>query len=253
MIEKIHGIIIRTQDYGETNKIVTVYSKELGLISAVARGANKPKSRMAALTQPFIYGQFLLQIGKGLGTILQGEIINSMRQIREDIVKTAYAAYIGELVTKFVQEKEVNQRLFDELYISLERILKDDQIEPIAMMFELKLYRIGGIAPVINHCVNGHTSRPIVGFSISEGGVICDECRYKVYDMIPLSNNTYKLLRIMSGRSIKNIRNISIKNDTIKTFRQLLDGYYERYGGATLKSKKFLNQMHLLNDFKDDE
>ncbi|MGM8214141.1 DNA repair protein RecO [Bacillaceae bacterium W0354] len=248
MFEKVNGIIVRTRDYGETNKIVTLYTREYGLLSAVARGAKKPKSRMAAITQPFIYGLFLIQLGKGLGTIHQGEIEHSMRKIREDIIKTAYAAYICELLTKVVQEKEPNPSLFDELFTSLERMQDEERIDVISMMFELKLYRVGGFAPIINHCVNGHEERPVVGFSITEGGVICDQCKWKTTDVIPINHNTYKVLRIMCERSIKNIRQISIKKETVVFLRKLLDDYYEQYGGAMLKSKRFLEQLHLLSE-----
>ena len=47
MFQKVEGIVIRTTDYGETNKIVTIFSRELGKVSAMARGAKKPKSRLA--------------------------------------------------------------------------------------------------------------------------------------------------------------------------------------------------------------
>ncbi|GEL78309.1 DNA repair protein RecO [Tenuibacillus multivorans] len=247
MIEKVQGIVLRTRDYGETNKIITLYTKEYGLISAVARGAKKTKSRMAAITQPFIYGLFLTQIGKGLGTIHQGDILNSMRGIREDIIKTAYASYMCELVAKMVNEKEPNSALFDELNISLERMLDDEPPEAISIMFELKMYHIGGFAPVVHNCVNGHDDRPITAFSVVDGGVVCDMCQSSSEYTIPLPAHAYKVLRQMSLTSIKRIRNISIKHDTLKLLRHILDQYYERYGGMTIKSKRFLDQMHLLD------
>ena len=85
MFQKVEGIVIRTTDYGETNKIVTIYSREFGKVSAMARGAKKPKSRLAAISQLMTHGHFLIQMGSGLGTLQQGEIISSMKEIREDI------------------------------------------------------------------------------------------------------------------------------------------------------------------------
>ncbi|TFB24835.1 DNA repair protein RecO [Filobacillus milosensis] len=246
MFEKVQGIVVRTRDYGETNKIVTLYTKEYGLLSAVARGAKKSKSRMAAITQPFIYGYFLIQMGKGLGTLHQGEILHSMRGIREDIVKTAYVSYISELLSKVVNEREPNSAIFDEYYMSLERILDEESPLAISMMFELKMYHVGGFAPVVHSCVNGHTDRPIAAFSIADGGVICDQCIIRSEDYILLPANAYKVLRHMNSTSIKRIRNISIKQETLKILREIMDYYYERYGGMYIKSKRFLDQMHLL-------
>ncbi|RPF55601.1 DNA repair protein RecO [Aquisalibacillus elongatus] len=246
MFEKVQGIVVRSRDYGESNKIITLYTKEYGLISAVARGAKKSKSRMAAITQPFIYGSFLVQMNKGLGTLQQGDLLHSMRGIREDIIKTAYVSYITELLTKVVNEREPNSSVFDELYTSLERIENGDDPLAITLMFELKMYYIGGFAPIVNHCVFGHRDRPIAAFSISDGGVICDQCIHRSEDYFKLTPNAYKVLKLMSQTSIKRIRDISIKSDTLKLIREMLEHYYERYGGMPIKSKRFLDQMHLL-------
>lgn len=62
MFQKVEGIVIRTTDYGETNKIVTIYSREFGKISAMARGAKKPKSRLAAISQLMTHGHFLFKL-----------------------------------------------------------------------------------------------------------------------------------------------------------------------------------------------
>ncbi|WP_054752999.1 DNA repair protein RecO [Piscibacillus salipiscarius] len=246
MFEKVEGIVLRTKDYGETNKIVTLYTKEFGLISAVARGAKKSKSRMAAITQPFIYGSFLIQLGKGLGTIHQGEIIHSMRNIREDIMLTAYVSYMCELLSKIVNEREPSKHIFDELYVSLERVSEGDPPQAITLMFELKMYYVGGFAPVLDTCVNGHDDRPIAAFSITEGGVICDQCIYRAEDYFKLTPHIHKIIKLMSQTSIKRIRNLNIKKKTLVFIRELLDQYYDRFGGMPIKSKRFLDQMHLL-------
>lgn len=249
MFEKVEGIVLRTKDYGETNKIVTLFTREYGLISGVARGAKKSKSRMAAVTQPFIYGIFVMRISTGLGTIQQAEVLDSMREIREDIVKTGYATYIAELVSKMMNEREKYELLFLELLASLEKMAEDENPPAIiAMMSELKLYQIGGFAPVLKECVNGHIDEPIVAFSITEGGVLCQQCKYKASDAVSLPSSIHKLLQTMSETSIKRIRNIQLRKETIQWLRKLLDDYYDRYGGMFIKSKRFLDQIHLLEE-----
>ncbi|MDY0408469.1 DNA repair protein RecO [Paracerasibacillus soli] len=116
MLEKVKGFIIKTQDYGETHKIVTLFGQHTGKITAIARGAKKPKSRMAAVTQPFIYGEFLVYVTSNLGTMQQGDIVESFRNIREDLVKTAYTAYVMELTDKLLDQKVPYDYLLMELY-----------------------------------------------------------------------------------------------------------------------------------------
>ncbi len=139
VLEKCEGIIIRTTNYGETNKIVTLYTREWGKIGVMARGAKKPSSRLAAVTQPFTYGYFLVQRSSGLGSLQQGEMISSMRSIREDIFLTAYASYIVDLTDKGTDDRKPNPYLFELVYQSLNLVNEGFDAEIIVNIFEMKM------------------------------------------------------------------------------------------------------------------
>ena len=115
MLKQVEGIVLKTQDYGETHKIITIFTKDYGKVSAIARGANKPKSRLSALSQIFIQGHFLIYLTKGLSTVQQGQIVQSHREIREDIIKTAYASYLVELTEKTLEDKQPDYYIYNEL------------------------------------------------------------------------------------------------------------------------------------------
>ncbi|MEN2465009.1 DNA repair protein RecO [Ornithinibacillus sp. FSL M8-0202] len=246
MLEKIDGIIIKTKDYGETHKIVTIFSKKIGKFSAIARGAKKPKSRMAAVTQPFIYGQFFLYLNKGLSNIQQGEIIDSYRTIREDIIKTAYAAYLMELTDKLLDEHVPNLEIYTQLTETLEWISNHHDVDIPLMMYEMKLYRVGGFAPTVDCCAHCGEKNPPFTFSMIEGGLLCSKCRHFDPESVPLSNSVVKLLYIFSSVGLERVGNVSVKEENKLLLRGLLDNYYDRYGGYYLKTRKFLNQLDKL-------
>ncbi|WP_010097034.1 DNA repair protein RecO [Ornithinibacillus scapharcae] len=243
MLEKIDGVIIKTTDYGETHKIVTIFSHKIGKFSAIARGAKKPKSRMAAVTQPFIYGQFFVYLNKGLSTIQQGEIINSFRTIREDIIKTAYAAYLTELTEKLLDDQVPFGEIYTEFFQTLEWISEHDDIDIPMMMYEMKLYQAGGFAPTVDRCSNCSSKTSPFVFSIVEGGLLCSKCRHLDPDAIHITNSVVKLLFLFSTVGMERLGNVSVKEENRTLLRGLLDHYYERYGGYFLKSKRFLNQL----------
>nr|WP_246484788.1 DNA repair protein RecO [Virgibacillus salarius] len=245
-MEKIKGLVLKTQDYGETHKIVTIYSKKIGKFSAIARGAKKTKSRMAAVTQPFIYAEFFVYIQTGLSTIQQGEIIHSFRSIREDIIKTAYAAYIVELTDKLSDDKDPDTFIFEQLFETMKWIEKNDDVNIPTMMYELKLYGKGGFAPTLDRCSNCGGNTPPFVFSIAEGGILCHHCRSMDREAIQLSELLAKLLRIFATVNLQRVGNISVKKENQQLLRQLLDAYYDYYGGYYIKSKKFLKQIDLL-------
>ncbi|WP_181350637.1 DNA repair protein RecO [Thalassobacillus sp. CUG 92003] len=245
MLEKIEGIVLRTRDYGETHKIVTLLTREKGKIGVMARGAKKPKSRMSSITQPFIHGQFLIQIGSGLGQLSQGEMLTSLRAVREDIVLTAYAAYIAELTDKLVEEKAPDPYLFQQFLQTLIWFSEGKDPETLVLMYEIKLYQKGGFAPHVSACVHCGESQGPFAFSIAEGGFLCTQCRYKDSEAIGLPEELAKLLRLFTLIDISRVGNISIKEENKQRLRQLMDRYYDQYGGFFLKSRKFLDQLDL--------
>ncbi len=249
VFEKIEGVILRTQDYGETHKLVTIFTKEKGRVTAIARGAKKTKSRMAAITQPFILGTFLMQGGSGLGTLQQGEVILSYRKIREDIIKTAYASYIAELTNKLIDEKIADPFIYKQFVLSLQAITEDKDPEIIAMMYELKLYKKAGFAPILQQCAHcGQKNDTYPAFSVQEGGLICQRCIMVDIEAITISSTIVKLLQMFSVVDIERIGNISVKTENKKLMYALMETYYDQYGGYFIKSKKFLKQLDLFAD-----
>ncbi|WP_053219136.1 DNA repair protein RecO [Virgibacillus senegalensis] len=246
MFEKTEGIILRTQDYGETHKIVTILTPSHGKIGVVARGAKKPKSRMAAITQPFIHGQFLIQTGRNLGTLQQGEVLTSFRPIREDIIKTAYATYLAELTDKLVEPNHYDPFLFQQLHQTLTWVAEGKDTEILTIIYELKIYQRAGFAPELQQCVNCGNPKGPYAFSAAEGGYLCPRCRHIDEYAISLSENLSRIFSMFASIAMERIGNISIKPENKQLLKKMMEEYYERYGGYHIKSKKFLNQLDLL-------
>lgn len=247
MLEKVEGVIIRTQNYGETHVIATLFTDKLGKIGVIARGAKKPKSRMAAVSQMFIHGQYLVRIGKGLGVLEQGEVIQSHRRIREDIVLTAYASYIAELTDKLLDEKSQNYFIYQQFMATLKGLTEDKDPLALTMMYEMKLYKVAGFAPMLDYCQRCKQTEDISGFSVQEGGILCKRCLHIDPNYISINQTQLKLLRLFSEVGMERIANISVKEENKKVIKNILEQYYDTYGGLALKSRKFLKQIDLLS------
>ncbi|MFO1443424.1 DNA repair protein RecO [Bacillus sp. Bva_UNVM-123] len=243
MLEKCEGIIIRTTNYGETNKIVTLYTREWGKVGVMARGAKKPNSRLAAVTQLFTYGYFLVQKSTGLGGLQQGEIISSMRSIKEDIFLTAYASYIVDLTDKSTEDRKPNPFLFELIYQTLNLINEGYDAEIIVNIFEMKMLNSLGLYPVLNQCTICKNTEGHFSFSIREGGLICHRCLEKDPYHLKITPATVKLLRLFYFLDLSRLGNISVKPETKAELKKVIATYYDEYSGLNLKTKKFLNQM----------
>lgn len=252
MLQKCEGIVIRTSHYGEANKVVTLYTREWGKVGVMAVGAKKPNSRLAAVTQPFTYGYFLVKKGSGLGNLQQGDIISSMRSIKEDIFLTAFASYIIDLTDKCTDERKPNPFLFELLYQTLNFMNEGYDPEILSNIYEMKMLNSLGLYPVLNQCsVCGNTEGEF-SFSIREGGFICHRCLDKDPYHFKISQATVKLLRLFYYLDISRLGNISVKDETKKELKTIISAYYDEYSGLNLKTKKFLKQMENLKGLGQD-
>jgi len=243
LFQKVEGIVLKSIDYGESNKILTIFSREKGKFGAVARGAKKPTSRLASVSQPFTYAYFLCQIGSSLATIQQGENIDTFKTIKEDLFLTAYASYVVELLDKGVDEKSANPYLFELLYETLRHFSEGYDPKIIKNIFEVKMLGVLGFRPVVTECVSCHDVDGPFVFSVSEGGILCSNCSVRDPHHLKVSPNTIKLLKLFFYIDIKRIGNINVKDITKKELDQCIQSYYDAYSGIYLKTKKFLDSM----------
>ncbi len=248
LFQKCEGIVIRTTDYGENNKIVTLYTREWGKVGVMARGAKKPSSRLASITQPFTYGYYLVQRSNGLGGLQQGEIIKTMRGIREDIFLTAHASYIVELTDKATEDKKPNPYLFELLYQTLHFMNEGLDLDILTFIYEMKMLQVLGLHPVLDRCSACGSTDGQFSFSIREGGFLCHRCLPIDAHHLKISQSTVKLLRIFYYFDLNRLGKIDVKDETKAEIKKIITTYYDEYSGLSLKSKRFLNQMDQLRN-----
>ncbi|MCL6585362.1 MAG: DNA repair protein RecO [Anoxybacillus sp.] len=248
MLEKCEAIVLRTVDYGETNKIVTLWTREWGKVAVMARGAKKPSSRLSSVTQLFTYGYYLVQKSRGVGSLQQAEIIDSLRGIRENIFATAYASYIVELTDKVTEEQRPNPYLFELLLQTLKYMNDGLDLEILTYIYEMKMLRVMGLHPMLDGCAVCKQSEGMFSFSVKEGGFLCHRCEATDPHRLPLSPAAVKLLRLFYYFDLSRLGKISVKEETKKELNRIISAYYDEYSGLSLKTKRFLTQIEQLKN-----
>jgi len=249
MIGKAEGIVLRATDYGESNKILTVFTRNYGKVSMMARGAKKSKSPFTAVSQLFSYGYFLYHSGTGMATLRQGDLLRSFRRIREDLIKTAYAVYLVEFLDKMIGDEEINSYLFDTLLTALTWIDQGKDPEMVTRLFEMKLLQLHGYIPRFGGCVHCENTTPPFFVSILEGGFVCQSCARSHQDreLIVVGPGTVKILRLFQDIHMNQVGNIQVKPETKEQLRKVLFSFIDEYTHVQLKSRRFLEQLDLLN------
>ncbi|ANB61024.1 DNA repair protein RecO [Anoxybacteroides amylolyticum] len=249
MFEKCEAIVLRTVDYGETNKIVTLWTREWGKVAVMARGAKKPSSRLSSVTQLFTYGYYLVQKSRGVGSLQQAEVIDSLRGIRENIFATAYASYIVELTDKVTEEQRPNPYLFEFLLQTLKYMNDGVDLEILTYIYEMKMLRVMGLYPMLDYCAVCKQTEGTFSFSVKEGGFLCHRCEATDPHRLPLSPAAVKLLRLFYYLDLSRLGKISVKEETKKQLNRAISAYYDEYSGLSLKTKRFLTQIEQLKNY----
>lgn len=181
---RTEGVVLKTRNLGEADRIVTFYSPTKGKVRAVARGARRPRSRFVSSTQMFAHADFLVFSGKSLDNISQVEVKASFPRLHEDLAKLAFASYAAELLDAMVEEggegaeSAGNEAIFN-LLVSYFRALSDTRDpEMLTRAFEVKLSCLLGYRPVLEACAVCGAADPggEVGFDPGAGGVVCGRC-----------------------------------------------------------------------------
>lgn len=244
MTEKVEGIILTSQDYSETSRIINVITKKYGLIGMIAKGARSMKSPLRSSTDKLTYASFTIYYKENkLSLVSQIDVIHPFKNIHKDISKISYASYLLDL-TGQVMKQNPHANIYEELIASLYKI--EEGFDPMVVMniLELKYLDHLGVMPVLDSCSKCGRKDHIVTISSSLGGYVCSNCRTN--EKI-VSEKTIKLLRMFYYVDISKIEKIDINPEVKDEINYFLDEYYERYTGLYLKSKSFIQNLKKLN------
>lgn len=249
MLNQLEGIVIRARPYGENNKIVTLFTREAGKITCMARGAKKPASRLAAITQPFTHGSFSIYKGKGMGTLQAGDQLESWRHIHQDIMSTAYASYVSELIDRLTEQDEVQPAIYEMLYQALHAIEEGYDPEAITLFVEWKMLPVAGLTPSLHQCANCGATEGEFAFSFQELGFLCHRCFHIDRYIIRLSPALVKVIRTLFFVPIERVGSLTLKKETKTLLKQIVRTIYEEQAGIRLKSRGFLEQLERTPEF----
>lgn len=221
---KTEGIVLKEMRYKDTSKILSIYTKKYGKITAMARGAYKPKSKIIANTQPFSYNEYQLYKGRNFYYINQADIIDSFYSMRERIERVVYGQYMLELVEKSMEEGEENQKIFMLLLkgLNLLSVLDKDFLK-FTTAYELKFISFLGYRPCLDRCVIcGNEDIKNARYSPKEGGIICCNCYGFDSSSIYLDDKLYKGINDLLYIPLDKISNVQLSADCINRIHNII-------------------------------
>ena len=239
------AIVLRRTDFGEADRLLTLYSRESGKIKAIAKGARKPQSRKTGHVELFMRTKFFLAKGRDLDIITQAEMIEAYPQLRADLVRATYASYAVELLDRFTVEEDKNVQLYDLLANVLSWLTTAVDVLLVARFYELRLLSLTGFQPRLFQCVS--CDEPIQEqdqfFSAELGGLLCPDCRSVDRQARPISAIAVKVLRYLQTRPWEIVQNLHLKRPLLHELENIMHFYLTHILERNLKSVDFLHRL----------
>lgn len=240
------AIILRRSDFGEADRLLTVFSSEYGKLRLLAKGVRKTTSRKAGHVELFMLTHMLVAKGRTWDIISQAEIVEAYRELREDLDKTSHAYYLAELVDRFTEEHDPNAPLFELLALALVHLNHADDPFLVLRYFEMHLLSLTGYQPQLRFCVACQEALEPVDnnyFHFADGGTLCPahgEVRAHA-EVIPLA--VLKVLRYLQTQPWDKVTGLQLTPATRQQVEALLLGYITFVLERQLKSVDFLRKL----------
>ncbi len=176
---KCQAFVLSTQDLGESDRLVTLFTRTNGRITAIAKGAKRSRRRFVNVLEPctLIQASIALPRTTGLSRLDSATIEESYPAIRTDFKEYLYACLSCELVSLWTREGSADEGIFDIFKWYLTGLSEGTDPKRRTLFFKTRLLTLVGYAPDFEACIRCKEAlEGPIQFSVSEGGFICKAC-----------------------------------------------------------------------------
>ena len=241
---KTKGIVISAKDYKDSDKIVTIFSAEMGLIHARVRGVKKNKAKLVFAVQPFAFVEFVLSARNGFYTVINATSIDQFFAITNDFDNYIFMLACLELCGKTVKENDDQKELFLLLISTLNSVCYAGVKSIYAFIkFMIESLKLLGFKLELQRCVccDGKLVSSVRAFSYDYFGLLCPKCSNK-FDYLELTDGEMKILQLIDLTELSNLSQLKFDShaDLISVIGFLSKLFRLQTDEELISIKKFL-------------
>lgn len=245
------AIVLGSTDYGESDRILTLCTREYGKLKGIAKGARRSTRRFVGKLDPLSHIRIIFfESGKGeLVRVDDATLINGFDRLKCDIETLSRAQYLLELTSEMTREGQPTTA-FDLLCGFLRlfacEMSEAHEADRVARFFEINLLRALGYMPKLDACVTCSrafaTDEPKRGFCPERGGLLCNACRGGAVIM-SLSAGTASTLMAATRLDVDKLGRLKAANGFVEESDRALGAFLRHIIGKELKTKKFMDKL----------
>lgn len=235
------GIVLRKQNFGEYDEILSVLSPEHGKMSVFARGIRKMKSSLAGSLELFCESSLFLASGRNFDVCSQAAVIDSHSSLRESLSALSCGMYFLELSSRIFPAMEKDPRGYRLLSRTLTR-LETETFPDILMAVALFAFLAhSGFSPAVTNCAGcGRAVLPSC-FGAESGGALCGDCRSGNLQF--LTREAAEVFSFLPGCTLEEMKRICKAGPVYRKIRECLETYMRAHCGFYLSSSAFVNRI----------
>lgn len=241
---RVEAVVLRHHDWGEADRLIWLFSQELGKLRAVGKGVRKPRSRKAGHLEPFTRVNLLLAHGRDLPLITQAETVEAYLPLRDDLLRATYASYVVELLDRFTYEEGENRGLYRLLVETLNRLCQGNNPDLVVRFFEMRLLDFVGFRPQLMQCAGcgEEIKAQDQYFSAQQGGALCPACGKKDDTARPVSLQALKYLRHFQRSNFLQAQQANLTSQVNSELETLMQHYLTYLLERGLNTPAFLRR-----------
>ena len=249
MYHTTKGLILRETQYKDNDKLLSVLTEDLGLITAKARGVKRKNSKLRSGCQLLTYSEFTLFEKNGYYTVSEAEPLNLFNSLRQDIELLSLGSYFMQLLETVCAEGQNDPALLSLGLNSLYALdtLKKPQIL-VKAVFELRLMCLSGFAPILDGCGHCGTSSAQL-FLLEDGMLLCDVCQKAAPGRISvrLSPGVLAAMQHISTCDKQRLFSFSLKPEAMKQLSEITERFLLTLLGQGFRSLDFNKKLFTVN------
>ena len=251
MRTETEGIVLRQFKTVNGRRMVLLFSKKYGKISAGTSIGERGKNRTTLALSPFTHGRYELYRGRETHHINGAEVVKAYYKIGEDVEKYMNASCALEFADKLLPEELPAPEIFALLleFFEIMETREKKQTTP-AIAFQWKAMQAAGSAPELNACVRCRSKEALTAFSVNDGGMVCVACQNNVMPgsddaLICVSGfDIIDVLKYFFENPLRSVRSIALNEAVERECQVILKAYRARHFNiGALKSESFLKEV----------
>ena len=247
-VYKTEGIVLRSMNLGEADRVLTILTPRLGKLRVIAKGVRRTRSRIGGGLEPFSDVQLVLAVGRTFDVVTSSSLEDPHLGLRNDLHSTAAAWYVIELADRFCEGSADSHeafRLLAQALSALDAPPAEVTREVVARWFELSLLNAMGFRPELARCLECGAQIEPDGNAYSPvgGGVLCPACSHAAHGARTISADALKVLRHLQRSALVGVLRLRLTPTVHREIERLMHATVSAVLERELRSRDFFSEV----------